>query len=629
VTGLRQGSGGARLALSSSALATIRDHGAAAYPHECCGALVGVARDGHTDVVEARPLDNVTDEGPRRRFRISAADYRAAERHATEAGAELVGFYHSHPDHPAVPSQYDLDHAWPNFSYVIVAVRGGEPEAVRSWRLRPDRSAFEEETRDMTRILIPTPLRAYTDRQDAVEASGGTIAEALSDLTARFADLRQHLFTPEGRLRSFVNVYVNDEDIRYLQKEATPLKPGDVVSIIPSVAGGAPVGETVAAPELTPEEIKRYSRHLIMPEVGVDGQRRLKAASVLCIGAGGLGSPAALYLAAAGVGRLGIVDFDAVDFSNLHRQILHGTPDVGRPKLQSARDRLTAINPEIDVQTYETTLTSKNALDLFRDYDVILDGTDNFPTRYLVNDACVLLGKPNAYGSIFRFEGQASVFAAPGGPCYRCLYPEPPPPGLVPSCAEGGVLGVLPGVIGTIQATEAIKLVLGIGQPLVGRLLLYDALTMRFRELKLRRDPACPVCGDHPTVRALIDYDQFCGVAPASAPAPAIPETTVQDLKARLDRGDRVFVLDVREPNEFQICRIAGSTLIPLGELPKRLDELPTGADAPDIVVHCKMGGRSAKAVRQLVDKGFTRVQNLKGGILAWIDQIDPTQPKY
>jgi molybdopterin/thiamine biosynthesis adenylyltransferase/rhodanese-related sulfurtransferase/proteasome lid subunit RPN8/RPN11/molybdopterin converting factor small subunit len=615
--------------LSPAAFQTIRDHGAAAYPHECCGALVGAAREGHTDVVEARPLDNVTDEGPRRRFRISAADYRAAERHATEAGAELVGFYHSHPDHPAVPSQYDLDHAWPNFSYVIVAVRDGEPEAVRSWRLQPDRSAFEEETRDMTRILIPTPLRAYTDRQDAVDASGGTIAEALSDLTSRFAELRQHLFTPEGRLRSFVNVYVNDEDIRYLQKEATPLKPGDVVSIIPSVAGGAPVGETVAAPELTPEEIKRYSRHLIMPEVGVDGQRRLKAASVLCIGAGGLGSPAALYLAAAGVGRLGIVDFDTVDFSNLHRQILHGTPDVGRPKLQSARDRLTAINPEIDVETYETALTSKNALDLFRDYDVILDGTDNFPTRYLVNDACVLLGKPNAYGSIFRFEGQASVFAAPGGPCYRCLYPEPPPPGLVPSCAEGGVLGVLPGVIGTIQATEAIKLILGVGQPLVGRLLLYDAFTMRFRELKLRRDPACSVCGDHPTVRALIDYDQFCGVAPAATAAAPIPETTVQDLKARLDRGDRVFVLDVREPNEYQICRIAGSTLIPLGELPKRLDELPAGADAPDIVVHCKMGGRSAKAVRQLVDKGFTRVQNLKGGILEWIDQIDPTQPKY
>ena len=481
----------------------------------------------------------------------------------------------------------------------------------------------------MTRILIPTPLRAYTDRQDAVEAAGATIGEALADLTTRFGDLRQHLFTPEGRLRSFVNVYVNDEDIRYLQRESTPLKTGDVVSIVPSVAGGAPGAEVAAPTELSPQEIQRYSRHLIMPEVGVDGQRRLKAASVLCIGAGGLGSPAALYLAAAGVGRLGIVDFDAVDFSNLHRQILHGTPDVGRPKLQSARDRLTAINPEVRIDTYETALTSANALDLFRDYDVIVDGTDNFPTRYLVNDACVLLKKPNAYGSIFRFEGQASVFGAPGGPCYRCLYPEPPPPGLVPSCAEGGVLGVLPGVIGTIQATEAIKLILGVGRPLVGRLLLYDAFNMAFRELKLRRDPACPVCGDQPTVRTLIDYDQFCGVTPAANAAPAVPETTVNDLKARLDRGDRVFVLDVREPSEYQICRIEGSTLIPLGDLPKRLAELPSGSDAPDIVVHCKMGGRSAKAVKQLVEAGFTRVQNLKGGILAWIDGVDPSQPKY
>jgi len=493
-----------------------------------------------------------------------------------------------------------------------------------------------------TKILIPTPLRAYTGKQDTVEVEGQTIAEALGDLTSQFGDLRPHLFNDQGRLRSFVNVYVNDEDIRYLQRDDTVLRPGDVVSIVPSVAGGVeaaspPRTETPAErplPALTNDEIKRYSRHLIMPEVGVDGQRRLKAARVLCIGAGGLGSPAALYLAAAGVGRLGLVDFDVVDFSNLHRQVLHGTPDVGRSKLQSAKDRLTAINPEIQIDTFETSLTSKNALDLFRDFDVILDGTDNFPTRYLVNDACVLLGKPNAYGSIFRFEGQASVFAFPGGPCYRCLYPEPPPPGLVPSCAEGGVLGVLPGVIGTIQATETIKLILGTGQPLVGRLLLYDAFNMRFRELKLRRDPACPVCGDHPTIRELIDYDQFCGITPATAQAaaPGLPpelETTVEDLKARIDRGDRLFILDVREPNEYQISRIAGSTLIPLGELPKRLAEVPTGPGAPDVVVHCKMGGRSAKAVRHLVDHGFTNVRNLKGGILAWIDRIDPSQAKY
>jgi adenylyltransferase/sulfurtransferase len=482
----------------------------------------------------------------------------------------------------------------------------------------------------MTRILIPTPLRAYTDRQDAIEAAGATVGEALADLTTRFGDLRQHLFTPEGRLRSFVNVYVNDEDIRYLQRDATPLKSGDVVSIVPSVAGGTPSeAASAAGTELTADEVRRYSRHLIMPEVGVDGQKKLKAASVLCIGAGGLGSPAALYLAAAGIGRLGIVDFDAVDFSNLQRQILHGTPDVGRPKLLSARDRLQAINPHVRIETHETALTSRNALDLLRDYDVILDGTDNFPTRYLVNDACVLLGKPNAYGSIFRFEGQASVFGAPGGPCYRCLYPEPPPPGLVPSCAEGGVIGVLPGVIGTIQATEAIKLILGVGRPLIGRLLLYDAFAMHFRELKLRRDPECPVCGAHPTVRALIDYDQFCGITPAGPPAAGVPETTVEALKQRLDRGDRVFVLDVREPNEHQICRIEGSTLLPLGELPRRLAELPKGPGAPDIVVHCKMGGRSAKAVKQLTDAGFTRVQNLKGGILEWIDRIDPAQSKY
>ena len=489
-----------------------------------------------------------------------------------------------------------------------------------------------------TTILIPTPLRAYTGKRDSVQVQGATIADALRDLTTQFADLRQHLYTDSGALRSFVNIYVNDEDIRYLQKDATALKAGDIVSIVPSVAGGAPtvVSETTTRelPELTNDEIKRYSRHLIMPEVGVEGQRRLKAARVLCIGAGGLGSPVALYLAAAGVGRIGIVDFDTVDFSNLQRQVLHGTADVGRSKLQSARDRLNAINPEIQIDTYETSLSSKNALDIFRDYDVVVDGTDNFPTRYLVNDACVILKKPNAYGSIFRFEGQASVFAFPGGPCYRCLYPEPPPPGLVPSCAEGGVLGVLPGVIGTIQATETIKLILGTGEPLIGRLLLYDAFNMRFRELKLRRDPACPVCGDHPTIKELIDYEQFCGLKPAAttAAAPGLPaelETSVEELKARIDRGERLFILDVREPNEFQIARIPGSTLIPLGELPKRFADVPSGAGAPEVIVHCKMGGRSAKAVRQLADHGFTNVKNLKGGILAWSDRIDPSVAKY
>jgi adenylyltransferase/sulfurtransferase len=385
-----------------------------------------------------------------------------------------------------------------------------------------------------------------------------------------------------------------------------------------------------AAPDLSQEEIRRYSRHLIMPEVGIEGQRRLKASSVLCIGAGGLGSPAAMYLAAAGVGRIGIVDFDVVDYSNLQRQLLHGTPDVGRTKLASAKDRLNSLNPHVEIDTYETALSSDNALKLFEPYDVILDGTDNFPTRYLVNDACVISGKPNAYGSIFRFEGQASVFATKGGPCYRCLYPEPPPPGLVPSCAEGGVLGVLPGIIGVIQATETIKLMLGIGEPLIGRFLIYDALKMRFRELKLRRDPECPVCGDHPTVTKLIDYEQFCGMRPEPDQSAAAPgsdrEITPVELKRRMDAGDEMLILDVREPNEYQINRIAGSTLIPLGELPRRHQEIDRDQE---IVALCKMGARSAKAMDFLRSVGFTRVKNLRGGILEWIDKVDPTQPKY
>ena len=378
---------------------------------------------------------------------------------------------------------------------------------------------------------------------------------------------------------------------------------------------------------LTNEEVARYSRHLIMPEVGMDGQLKLKAASVLCVGAGGLGSPVALYLAAAGVGRIGIVDFDIVDYSNLQRQVIHGTPDVGRSKLDSARDRLVAINPEIAVETHETMLSSANALDLFAGYDIIVDGTDNFPTRYLVNDACVLLGKPNVYGSIFRFEGQVSVFATKDGPCYRCLYPEPPPPGLVPSCAEGGVLGILPGVIGTIQATEAVKLIIGAGEPLANRLMLYDALKMRFRELKTRKDPDCPVCGESPTVTELIDYDQFCGVVPASAgDGEDAGDATVEQLKRRLDQQDGLFLLDVREPQEFQICRIPGSTLIPLGDLPQRLAELE---GRNDMIVHCKSGVRSGKAVKLLHEAGYKKARNLRGGILAWIDRIDPSLPKY
>jgi adenylyltransferase/sulfurtransferase len=485
-----------------------------------------------------------------------------------------------------------------------------------------------------TKILIPTPLRPFTDKLDAVEIDGTNIGELLNNLTTKYGGLKQHLFAADGKLRSFVNIYVNDDDIRYLQKDQTPLKAGDTVSIIPSVAGGAPstlIKEQRALPELSGEEIKRYSRHLIMPEVGVEGQRKLKAGKVLCIGAGGLGSPAAMYLAAAGIGTIGIVDFDVVDFSNLQRQIIHGTPDVGRAKLDSAKDRLNALNPNVHVETYDAALSSDNALQLFEPYDVILDGTDNFPTRYLVNDACVLTGKPNAYGSIFRFEGQASVFATKEGPCYRCLYPEPPPPGLVPSCAEGGVFGVLPGIIGVIQATETIKLILGAGEPLIGRFLIYDALRMRFRELKLRKDADCPVCGTHPTVTKLIDYEQFCGVAPHQLAAAAAPVTnadalTSKELKAELDRGDNVVIVDVREPQEFQINRLPGSILIPLGDLPKRYVELDPNAN---IVTQCKSGMRSAKAQAFLREKGFTRVRNLTGGVLGWIDQVDPSQPKY
>ncbi len=381
-------------------------------------------------------------------------------------------------------------------------------------------------------------------------------------------------------------------------------------------------------PDLSTEELQRYARHIILPEVGLEGQQRLKAAKILCVGAGGLGSPLAMYLAAAGVGTLGIVDFDLVDASNLQRQIIHFTPDVGRPKLDSAEQKLKALNPHLTVRKFETKLTSANAFAILREFDVVADGTDNFPTRYLVNDACVLSGKPNVYGSIFRFEGQASVFATKDGPCYRCLYPEPPPPGLVPSCAEGGVLGVLPGLVGVIQATDVIKLVSGVGQPLVGRLLLVDALTMRFREMRLRKDPECPACGPKATIKTLIDYNAFCGVAAENEESPtmsAMPEMTVEELKQKLDAKEDIFVLDVREPHEYQICNL-GAPLIPLGQLPARLSELD-----PDkhIVVHCRSGKRSADAVEFLRRAGFERVQNLRGGILAWADKIDPKMPKY
>jgi adenylyltransferase/sulfurtransferase len=381
--------------------------------------------------------------------------------------------------------------------------------------------------------------------------------------------------------------------------------------------------------ELTTSEVGRYSRHLVLPEVGMEGQQKLKAARVLCVGAGGLGSPLALYLAAAGIGTLGLVDFDVVDASNLQRQIIHSTRDIGRRKLDSAEEKLKALNPSVNIVKHETMLTSANALEILRKYEIVADGTDNFPTRYLVNDACVLLGKPNVYGSVFRFEGQASVFAAKDGPCYRCLYPEPPPPGLVPSCAEGGVLGILPGLIGIIQATEVIKLILGKGESIIGRLLLVDALKMRFRELKLRKNPQCPACGDEPTITQLIDYQQFCGIP--SKPTEertlqnGIPQLTVKELKRRIDAGEEVYILDVREPWEYKIAQIGGK-LIPRNEVPQRLGEIDRERE---VIIHCHSGVRSQRIAEFLHQSGYPRVANLAGGIHAWSEEIDPKVPKY
>jgi sulfur-carrier protein adenylyltransferase/sulfurtransferase len=478
-------------------------------------------------------------------------------------------------------------------------------------------------------VLIPTPLRPFVGGRDAVELEAGSVGELLDRLTGQHAELKPHLFATDGRLRSFVNVYVNDRDIRQLAQRETPVRPGDTVSIIPSIAGGTAtqVGAQHAAPllpKLSHEEILRYSRHLILPDVGVEGQQKLKAARVLLIGAGGLGSPAALYLAAAGVGTLGLVDFDVVDKTNLQRQILHGTSTVGVSKLQSASARIHDLNPNVRVETFETRLTSENALDIIREFDIVADGTDNFPTRYLVNDACVLLDKPNVYGSIFRFEGQASVFHAKRGPCYRCLYSEPPPPGLVPSCAEGGVVGVLPGIIGSIQAMETIKLILGAGQPLIGRLVLFDALKLQFRELRLEKDPDCPVCGSHPTVTELIDYQAFCGIG--AEPSYEGAEITAHELRDEWQRNPGLLVVDVREPHEYEIAHIDGAVLIPLGELPDRLTELDGHRE---VVTHCHHGARSLKALEILKAAGFSKVRSLRGGIDAWAVNVDPSLPRY
>ena len=487
-------------------------------------------------------------------------------------------------------------------------------------------------------IRIPTPLRPYTGGNREVSAQPGDVEGVLTTLAQTYPDIRRHLFTEQGKLRSFVNIYLGDEDVRFLKGPQTPVPDGAQLSIVPSVAGGSvsPVAAPIAQREtedvaLSNAEIRRYSRHLIMPEVGMSGQKKLKAASVLLVGAGGLGSPAALYLAAAGVGRIGIMDFDVVDESNLQRQIIHGMSTLGQPKLESAKARIHDINPFVQVDTYEEPLTSANALRIFADYDVIADGTDNFPTRYLVNDACVLLGKPNVYGSIFRFEGQASVFWAEHGPCYRCLYPEPPPPGLVPSCAEGGVLGVLPGTIGVIQATEVVKLIIGQGEPLIGRLLLYDALDMKFRELKLRKDPACPICGEHPTIDHLIDYEAFCGMpaiehADSNVPVSA-DDVTVSEVAKRIQAGlPGTTLLDVREPHEWEIVHLPDAQLIPQGQLPEHLNEL---SQTDDILVYCRSGARSARAVQFLRQMGFKKARNVRGGVLAWARDVDPNSPVY
>ena len=489
------------------------------------------------------------------------------------------------------------------------------------------KSSGDNNNRPTIPVYIPTALQRFVGQQENIRLSGQTVGEVLNHLVDQHAALKPHLYSGDGKLRPFVNIFVNDEDIRHAQGLNTVVKEGDTLTIVPSIAGGTGDEEI----KFSHEEVKRYSRHLIMPEVGIQGQRKLKAASVLLIGTGGLGSPLGLYLASAGIGRIGLVDFDVVDFTNLQRQILYTTQDVGKPKLQAAKEKLSAINPHIILETHETRLSSENALEILRNYDVIVDGTDNFPTRYLVNDACVLLGKPNVYGSIFRFEGQASVFDASKGPCYRCLYPEPPPPGLVPSCAEGGVLGILPGIIGTIQATETIKLILGNGEPLIGRLLLFNALKMRFRELKLRKNPDCPACGMNRTMTKLIDYEEFCGLTRVQEAAQVSTahnewEISAEELSALLKQNGSVKLIDVREPHEYEICHISGAKLIPTSEFVQRVGELDS---ADSMVFYCHKGIRSRNAIELLKTAGFRKVKSLIGGVDAWAEKIDPTMPRY
>src|SRR5579875_3478296 len=476
----------------------------------------------------------------------------------------------------------------------------------------------------MVKVLIPTALRQYTEGQRSyVDVNAATVSEVIKEIMHSNQKLAKHILDEQGNLRNFVNIFLNDEDIRYLQGQETKVSDGDTIRIVPAIAGGSLASNLDERKvSISPREYRRYGRHLIIPDVGMSGQRRLKAAKVLIIGTGGLGSPSSLYLAAAGVGTIGLIDFDVIDETNLHRQILYTERDVGRSKVETAKEKLIQANPNVTIKTYEEPLTSENALEIFKGYDVIVDGTDNFPTRYLTNDACVMLGKPNVYASIFRFEGQATVFDAKNGPCYRCLYPRPPPPGLVPSCAEGGVLGVLPGLVGLIQATETVKLILGVGEPLIGRLLVYDALAMKFDELKIRKNPKCPVCSKNPQITKLIDYQEFCGLQKEPEVASVMPKQLAQERSS----GKKILLLDVREPHEVEIAKIEGSKLIPLGELAERVNELDT---ADEIVAYCHVGGRSARATDFLRSLGFKKVRNLEGGIEGWSVEVDPSLPRY
>lgn len=480
----------------------------------------------------------------------------------------------------------------------------------------------------MATIRIPTPLRRFTGEAARVEVKAATARQAIDALVKKHEALRPHLLDEHGKLRNFVNVFVNDADIRNVKGDETPVRDDDLIMIVPAIAGGAgPRLEAAPAGDLSQEELVRYSRHLLIPQVGVEGQKRLRGASVLIVGLGGLGAPLAQYLAAAGVGRLGLVDHDTIDLSNLQRQVLYGSSEVGKSKAERAQARIGEINPHVQVDLHNAKLTSQNALSILKDYDVVVDGTDNFPTRYLVNDACVLLGKPNVYASIFRFEGQVSVFWAAKGPCYRCLYPNPPPPGLVPSCAEGGVLGVLPGIVGSLQANEAIKLILGAGEPLIGRLLLFDALDMNVVTLKVQKNPDCPVCGTKPTVTKLIDYEEFCGVPPVDAPSDA-HNIRAKDLKRKMDRREDFVLVDVREPFEYEIAHIPGSVFIPMTQFQQREGEVDRYR-GKEVIVHCHTGSRSMQVADYLRRKGFVNVKNLTGGIRAWSVEVDPETPTY